>query len=146
MDGKGERFFMEMNVNSPSYYKNIYGIDDEIYWMCRGISSFVKDKKYSEIVNIIGITPIVAPQDLIDRGEWKGEIKYDLKFQLVSVRKHIDYDKYISSNIEGKKKLIVDNILKSVKSVSRKAKINYEAFERDILYHLGYSTEEIKLV
>ncbi|ADL53273.1 Imm44 family immunity protein [Clostridium cellulovorans] len=137
---------MEININSPSYYKNIYGVDDEIYSMYRRISLFVKNNKYSEIVNVIGITPIVAPQDLIDRGEWQEEVKYDLKFQLVSVRKHIDYDKYISSDIEGKKKLILDNILKSIKKISKKAKLDYGAFERDILGHLGYSIEEIKLI
>lgn len=134
---------MDLNINSPSYYKNIYGVDDEVYWMCRRISDFFKDKKYSDIVDIIGITPVVAPKELIANGQWKEEIKYDLKFKLVSVRKRIDFDKYINSNADGKCKLIAENILKSIKSISRKAKIDYNQFEKDLLEFLKYSTDNL---
>ncbi len=37
---------MELNINSPAYYSDKYGIDDEIYWICREISSLVKNKDY----------------------------------------------------------------------------------------------------
>ena len=38
---------MDLNINSPSYYTQEYGVDDDIYWMCRELSNFVKEKKYS---------------------------------------------------------------------------------------------------
>lgn len=134
---------MDLNINSPAYYKNIYGVDDEVYWMCREISAFVKDKRYSDIVDIVGISPVVAPKDLIVNGQWKEEIKYDFKFKLVSVRKQIDYDKYISSNADGKCKLIAGNILRSIKSISRKAKIDYTMFENDLLEFLKYTKDDV---
>lgn len=28
---------MELNINSPKYYKEVYGIDDEIYRLCQEI-------------------------------------------------------------------------------------------------------------
>lgn len=34
---------MELNINSPAYYNNIYGVDDDIYHMCRTLSSYIGD-------------------------------------------------------------------------------------------------------
>ena len=28
---------MELNINSPKYYKDVYGVDDEIYRLCQDI-------------------------------------------------------------------------------------------------------------
>ena len=33
---------MELNINSPSYFTKQYGVIDEIYSMCRGISKHVE--------------------------------------------------------------------------------------------------------
>jgi len=43
-----------------------------------------------------------------------------------------------------RKKLIVGNILKSIKAVKDKGKLNYPQFEEDLLGFLGYTKEEIK--
>ena len=51
---------MDLNINSPAYYTREYGVDDDIYWMCRELSYYVREKKYSDAINIIGIVPIVA--------------------------------------------------------------------------------------
>ena len=56
---------MELNINSPSYFTKQYGVIDEIYSMCRGISKHVENKQYSDLVDIVGITPIIAPKDII---------------------------------------------------------------------------------
>jgi len=135
---------MQLNINSPSYYKNIHGVDDEIYWLCRKISNFVSDKSYSELVDRIGMTPIVAPAELIKKGKWKEETKYAIKSNLIIVKRHIDYDKYVKGSIEEKKKLMVGNILKSIKDVKGKGKLNYPQFEEDLLDFLGYTKEEIR--
>lgn len=136
---------MELSINSPSYYKNIYGIDDDIYWMCRDICDFVKDKTYSEVIDRIAITPIIAPTELIEQGKWKEETIYAIKSRLIIVSKYIEFDKYVSSSIEEKKKLIIGNILKSVKSIKNKGKINYSQFQNDILKFLGYEKEDIEI-
>lgn len=59
---------MELNINSPSYYTNEHGVEDEIYWMCRELSAFVREKEYSDIIKIIGIVPIIAPKSVIEKG------------------------------------------------------------------------------
>lgn len=56
---------MELNINSPVYFKDHYGIDDEVYKFCQRAYLFFKDKKYSNTLQIIGIVPIVAPQEIV---------------------------------------------------------------------------------
>ena len=54
-----------------------------------------------------------------------------------------NYEKYVKGSIEEKKKLIVGNILKSIKAVKDKGKLNYPQFEEDLLGFLGYTKEEL---
>lgn len=35
---------MELNINSPVYFKDHYGIDDEVYKFCQRAYLFFKDK------------------------------------------------------------------------------------------------------
>lgn len=44
----------------------------------------------------------------------------------------IDYEEYVKADTANKKRLIIDNILESVKSVLKKEKINYSLFEEDV--------------
>jgi hypothetical protein len=44
---------MDLNINSPAYYTSEYGVDDDIYWMCRELSYYVREKKYSDAINIM---------------------------------------------------------------------------------------------
>ena len=57
---------MELNINSPVYFKDHYGIDDEVYKFCQRAYLFFKDKKYSNTLQIIGIVPIVKPQEIVE--------------------------------------------------------------------------------
>ena len=124
---------MVLNINSPAYYTNIYGIDDEVYWMCRELSDFVKEKKYSNIIDIVGVVPIIAPKNDIDKGLWKEVKKCDLKFRVATVSLQISFDEYIQSDIKKKKSLIIDNILKSVKVISKKGQFNFDDFKEDVI-------------
>lgn len=124
---------MDLNINSPAYYTNIHGIDDEIYWMCKELSNYMIEKKYSDFLDIIGIVPIIAPRDEIERGLWKEVKKYEIKYKIATVSIRIDYDIYVRADIEKRKSLIIENILKSVKSISKKGRLNYNQFKRDII-------------
>lgn len=73
--------------------------------------------------------PIIAP-DIIDIKETK---KYSLTYGFAFVSLKIDYNKFVYSNIEQKKKLIIENILLSIKVIHKKAKIDYKQFELDII-------------
>lgn len=134
---------MNINLNSPAYFSKEYGVDDDVYWMCRELCNFVKDKSYSQLIDTIGIVPIVAPKELLDKGLWKEDLEYDLKYKLVYISKHIDFNQYLSANLELRKKLIVKNILESVKAIKKKGKFDYEAFKSDILNFLNYTDDDI---
>ena len=123
---------MDLNINSPSYYTQEHGVEDDIYWMCRDLSAYVKEKKYSDAINIIGIVPIIAPASVLEKGLCKAHKKCEPQFGFASVSLQIDYEEYVKTDTANKKRLIIDNILESVKSVSKKEKINYSLFEEDV--------------
>ena len=110
---------MELNINSPSYFTIQYGVIDEIYSMCRGISKHVENKQYSDLVDIVGITPIIAPKDIIEQNLFKQEKKNDIKYVIASVSLWIDYDEYLKADITDKQIMIVKNKLASIKTISR---------------------------
>ena len=62
---------MDLNINSPAYYTKEFGVEDEIYWFCRELSCFVKEKKYNDVITTIGLVPIIAPKEEIEKGLWK---------------------------------------------------------------------------
>lgn len=123
---------MDLNINSPTYYTQIYGVDDEIYWMCRELCKAFKEKQYSDVINIIGIVPIVAPLSEIEKGFCKEHKRCEPKAGFASACLQIDYEEYVKGDISAKKKLIIDNVLKSVKSISKRGKIDYRSFEKDV--------------
>ena len=123
---------MDLNINSPSYYTQEYGVDDDIYWMCRGLADFVKEKKYSEVINIVGIVPIVAPASVVEKGLYKPHKRCELRAGFASVCLPIDYEKYVRADVTNKKILIIENILASVKSISKRGKFDYGLFEKDV--------------
>lgn len=124
---------MELNINSPAYYSEKYGINDEIYCLCKMISEYVRDKRYSNAINIIGITPIIAPQDILQEGLWKELKKCEPRYGFASVSLRIDFEEYIEADVETKKGLIIQNILKSVKSISKRGSVDYISFESDVI-------------
>ena len=63
--------FMSLNINSPSYFTSVYGVIEEIYRMCSDITNKIDLKKYTNTFDNIGITPIVAPTEEIDKGKCK---------------------------------------------------------------------------
>lgn len=124
---------MELNINSPAYYNNIYGVDDDIYHMCRTLSSYMRDKSYSDVINSVGVCPIVAPQEELDKGLWKETKKCELKYGFASVSLQINYEKYIEANIDEKKSLIVKNVVNSIKAIKTRGKIDFKLFESDMI-------------
>lgn len=124
---------MELNINSPAYYSGKYGINDEIYYLCKMLSEYVQDKRYSNEINIIGITPIIAPPEILQEGLWKESKKCELRYGFASVSLQIDFEEFVEADVEKKKGLIIQNILKSVKCISKKGNIDYKLFESDMM-------------
>lgn len=117
---------MILNINSPAYYTQKFGIDDELYTLSKQISNSVRKKQYSEVINTIGIVPIIAPQEILDEGMWKEKVLVSKLYQFVDVQLCINYDEFINGNSDVKRELYIKNIIDSIRAVGEKLRKNFE--------------------
>lgn len=125
---------MNLFINSPAYYTQKHGVDDDIYKFCSFISRNIDVTKYTEYLDTIGIVPVIAPIDAIDDIKQREDRRVSTTYRMASISLLSDYDTYHSSDLVGKRQIILDNILKSLKEVKRrlKGKFDYEQIEQDI--------------
>ena len=126
---------MNLYINSPTYYKTIYGIDDEIYKFCWDISCKIDISRYTNVIDSIAITPIIAPIEILQKKQLKEKKYVSTIYRFSDIQLTIDFDEYTKGNIYVKKKLILNNIISSIKIVKKKLKNNfdYNLFEKDII-------------
>lgn len=130
---------MELNINSPAYFTDHYGINEDVYHYCQKLHEFFKDKEYSSTMTIIGITPIIAPKEIYDQGLWKEKVQIiSLKTcAIISIR--MDFDYYYHANNDEKIELIKQMIIKAVKKIKTKGNFDFERFKNDLLNYRGDS-------
>ena len=126
---------MNFRINSPAYYTQIHGIDDEIYKMCLVLSKNLDVTRYTAELDSIAITPIVAPIEETNDGKWKEVKIVSLSYRYADISLQIDYQKYVFSDLLCKKELLIDNLLKSLLVVKKKLgkRFDYNNIEKDIL-------------
>lgn len=124
---------MELNINSPAYFSDHYGIDDDVYRYCQKLYTFFKDKQYSNSLSIIGIMPVVAPKELYEAGQWKESIKLIGGAACAIITIRLDFESYYSADSKGKIVLTRDAILKAVKKIKSKGRFDFGGFEKDLL-------------
>ena len=123
---------MELNINSPVYFTQQYGVNERVYWYCKKCYEYFKDKEYSKTLRIIGIYPQCAPKDLYQQGKWKEKVRLIGNGSCASIDIRMDFDQYYNVTDEGKV-IIRNTIMKAVKKVKAKGKFDYESFCRDLL-------------
>ena len=125
---------LNLFINSPSYYTQENGVIDDIYQLCRKISLNIDITLYTDVLDTIGITPIIAPTKILESGKWKEEKKISLPYRIASISLISDYDNFLQADMVSKKKMIIDNILKSLGVIKRrlKDKFDYVQIEKDI--------------
>ena len=124
---------MELNINSPVYYKDHYVIDNEVYRFCQREYFFFKDKKYSNTVKIIGIVPIVAPQEIVDGGNYKEKVKFLCNKSVASIQIKMDFDNYHNADSIERIEQTKEMILTAVKHIITKVDFNYDRFKDDLM-------------
>ncbi|NDO45802.1 hypothetical protein [Clostridium sp. MD294] len=125
---------MELNINSPAYFKEHYGVDDEVYKFCQKAYVFFKDKEYSDILHIVGIIPVVAPQEIYDNGKWQESIKFLCNKSIASITIRMNFENYYKANSLEKVEQTKEMILTAIKRIKSKGKFNYNKFKNDLLY------------
>lgn len=123
---------MELNVNSPAYYKDHYGIDDEVYSFFQKAYLFFLNKEYSDTLKIVGIVPIVAPKKLYDSGDWKESVRLIDGNNCAIVSLRINFEEYHNADSTGKIALTKDVVLRALRKIKLKVDFDYEAFKRDL--------------
>lgn len=123
---------MELNINSPAYFNEHYGIDDDVYRFCQSLYRYFLDKKYSETVEIVGIIPVAAPQELYDKGMWKEHVHFWTNQTCASITTHMNFNDYYSADSRQKIDMTKDMILKSIKKIKARGKFDYKSFEKDL--------------
>lgn len=122
---------MELNINSPAYFNQHYGVDNEVYQFCQKAHLFFKDKEYSDTLHIIGIIPIAAPKELYNNGEWIESLTLIAKNSCATVSIRMDFEEYYKADSVEKVLLIKKAVLQAIIKISSKVKFDFDAFERD---------------
>ncbi|MCM1540300.1 MAG: hypothetical protein NC121_03475 [Blautia sp.] len=128
---------MEFNINSPAYFSQQYGVDDEVYGFCHKAHVFFKDKEYSDTLHMIGIMPVAAPQAMYDSGKWKERIRFIGNKSCVDITVRMDFDRYYAADSFGKVEQIREMVLQAVKKVRSRGKFDCDRFEKDFLLMLS---------
>lgn len=128
---------MELNINSPAYFTDHYGIDDEVYKYCQQLHDFFRTREYSESMNIIGITPVIAPKEIYDQGMWKEKVQVVGLGSCAMIDIRMDFDNYYNADSNGKIELIQQMIIRAVRKIKSKGKFDWEKFRDDLLRYQG---------
>lgn len=123
---------MELNINSPAYYSDEYGVNDAVYSFCRECNSWFKNKEYSETLKIIGIVPAIAPKDRYEDGLWKEKVSVLCNGTVASICIRLDFEAYHAASDAGKVELVKEAVIKAIKKVKTKGKFDLESFVSDL--------------
>ena len=123
---------MEVNINSPVYYKDHYGIDNAVYRFTQRAHLFFKEKEYSDTLLIIGIVPIIAPQEAYAAGNYKERVRFLCGKSVASVEVKMDFDAYHNADSSGKITLTKDMLLTAAKRIKTKVDFDYDRFRDDL--------------
>lgn len=123
---------MELNVNSPAYFTDHYGIDDEVYRYCQCLYDFFQTKNYSEEMEIVGIVPVAAPEEIYSSGKWKESLRVIDNGKCISAFIHIEFDRYYNADSKGKILLTKEIIVEVLKRARKRVIFDRKRFIDDL--------------
>ena len=123
---------MELNVNSPAYFSENFGADEEVCRFCRDVYEHFKDKQYSNTLSVIGILPAAAPEELYAQGMWKERVSLLAGSSCASITVRMELEPYREADGAGRVRMLTDCIIKAVKKVKTKGSFHWELFREDI--------------
>lgn len=133
---------MELNINSPLYYKDQYGIDNDIYRFCQAAYLYFENREYSDILKIIGIIPVLAPADSYQKGEWEERVSFISHNSIATIWIRMNLEKYLESDVIERRNMYKEMILNSIRKVKGKGKFDANAFSKDLEEFANSYTKE----
>lgn len=116
---------MNFFINSPAYYTNRHGVVTDIYNLCDYISKNIDVTNYTNKLDTIGIVPIIVPRQEIYGDQWNEEIYVSISTRIASISLHSSYEDYWLTDTNGRKKIIIDNIIQSLNAIKAKLKCDF---------------------
>lgn len=91
--------------------------------------------KYTAFLDRISIIPSCMPENVWNDIGWKERTYISWKKRYADIRLKISYEAFCEASHEGRKKLVINNIVESARVIERKTKGEFkiDAFLRDIL-------------
>ena len=125
---------MNLIINSPAYYTQKNGVIDDIYQLCSLISHKIDITNYTKSLDIIGITPIIAPVQIINEGKCKEVKLISLQYRMASISLISDYEIFYNADMPLKKIIILENIFKSLAVIKKRirSQFDYDKMVSDI--------------
>lgn len=123
---------MDLNINSPAYFSEHYGVDDDVYRFCQSSAAFFKDKEYSSSLHIIGITPACAPQEVYDSGLWKESVRLIGGEECAIITIRMDFNQYYKADSSEKILQLKETVLTAAKKIKSRCSFDYARFEQDM--------------
>jgi Immunity protein 44 len=108
------------------------------------LKPFLLERNYGNEVLELGIIPIIVKiTEEMEKGGWHKERKlFQRKSKSCDFRLRVDYDKFQSGTDQEREKLLIKNIIDSVRILGTRAKRDFQAkeLEADILglFHYQY--------
>ena len=94
---------------------------------------FFKDKKYSNTLQIIGIVPIVEPQEIVEGENYKEKVKFLCNKSVASINIKMDFNDYYNADSIKRIELTKEMILTAVKRIITKVDFDYGKFKEDLI-------------
>lgn len=128
------KYFMSGEISKEVYedYSVISNIIE------KKIIEFLKEKSYGTGVEKLSVIPTIFSPKIFESLPYKERMRYSPKTKEAEFRLRIDYQDFKDSNEEGKRKLIIENIIKSIRLLQEKTnkyKVDFDGkrLEKDIL-------------
>lgn len=115
-----------------TFHKNQFGTEEKIDNFCTAICEIAKEKEYSTKIDRIDVIPDILPDELLQQGFGEEFTKIELKYRLVAMARQINFDVYQTSDLQGRKTLLVECLVEALREVKKKFGFDIDAFEQDI--------------
>jgi hypothetical protein len=135
-----------VRLGYSGYIKAVYGENEKIEKFCRLIKEKFKNKRYSERVTYIPISAIILPEERKLKGEGYEHMDYKKTLKMCWVCTSIDYETFIDADDEEKIMLLSVCMIRSMKRIYKKTKVDWKKFQDDLLEITGYTLEQLEAV
>lgn len=84
-------------------------------------------------MHIIGIVPVVAPQEIYDSGKWKESTNFRCNKSIACIVVRMNFENYYNADSLEKTEQIKEMVLAAVKRIKSKGKFDCDKFTNDLL-------------